>query len=992
MSVSAEGAASATTNKFVTALVTNLGLLAVEVGAFVVLKQRFGRIYQARTYLPPVDKRSQKLPSGPWRWVPAILHSPLEDIIHKNGLDAYMFLRYIRLLIIIFLIFTLLTFPIVIPLDAIGLDTGRTGLDRITWSNLADSDEQIRFVGHIILAYLLTGIVVFMIRREMNHFVHMRHQFLLSESHSRLPQARTVLITAVPDELGDEHALRTFASFTPGGVDRVWLYRDTKALNKIFEERRKLCSKLEKAISKLLRKATETWRTQERVHKKDVKLRKKQQKKMKDVEKDHNLLPHELERPPASFELLDELVPRGERPRHRVGLLGLIGRKVDTVDWCKEEISRLNIEIAEARSHVVNGKFLGSAFIRCRLQMGAHVLAQCVSFHEPNTMNNKWMEAHPKDIVWRNLDDGALEMKWRYVTSWVATVGLLIALSFPVAFVGTLSNVDNLCERVRWLSWVCRVPKPLPGLIQGVLPPILLAILFALLPFILRALAWYECIPRYSLMSVSVYKRFFLFLVIDGFLIVTITSGITEAIEDILEQPTQTVSKLAQELPGASVFFLTYMITQGLAGAGGALIQLMPLILHYIQKWFLGRTPRQAYRVNYLMPAADLETILPRLSLLATIGFAYSIIAPLISLLALVSFIMFFIAWKFLFTQVFDQPDESETGGMYFPMAMSNLFIGLYIKQITLACLFFLKISVSKETSLAGGILMIILFVFTLMSQLFIKNSFDPISQYLPMSLATKKIEKRYNEARETQLGMATRKLEEIDLFSRDRIRSVRKTVKALPKKIDLAIDVLRGKAREYDEDTAPGIFNDAEKRDQEKDTTEVDIKEADMTDMADMANERTSDDSTIAAHATGASQRHQGIPMIHRTTSSAGSASIKSAKSGKSDHSQKSDLKRRSSIPVFEPAPAPMQLSVTENDANEDDEDLADQLNDNAFDHPSSYVEQRWIWIPKDELGLSELIVADLKAAGVQASDLGSTMDKRGVVEVTRSPPEEDE
>lgn len=83
---------------------------------------------------------------------------------------------------------------------------------------------------------------------------------------------------------------------------------------------------------------------------------------------------------------------------------------------------------------------------------------------------------------------------------------------------------------------------------------------------------------------------------------------------------------------------------------------------------------------------------------------------------------------------------------------------------------------------------MIILFVLTLMAQLFIKNSFDrafpfpplesvvslliigtAISQYLPMSLATKKIEKRYNEARETQLGMATRKLEEIDLFSRNR-------------------------------------------------------------------------------------------------------------------------------------------------------------------------------------------------------------------------------
>ncbi len=69
---------------------------------------------------------------------------------------------------------------------------------------------------------------------------------------------------------------------------------------------------------------------------------------------------------------------------------------------------------------------------------------------------------------------------------------------------------------------------PVPGLIQGVLPPALLAGLFALLPLILRGrlsnnekfeesicvlgLAWYEGIPRYSLISVSVYRRFYFFL------------------------------------------------------------------------------------------------------------------------------------------------------------------------------------------------------------------------------------------------------------------------------------------------------------------------------------------------------------------------------------------------------------------------------------------------------------------------------------------------
>lgn len=59
------------------------------------------------------------------------------------------------------------------------------------------------------------------------------------------------------------------------------------------------------------------------------------------------------------------------------------------------------------------------------------------------------MEANPKDIVWQNLDDGALEMRSRYVISWLATFGLIIAWAFPVVFIGTLSNLDDLCVKVQ---------------------------------------------------------------------------------------------------------------------------------------------------------------------------------------------------------------------------------------------------------------------------------------------------------------------------------------------------------------------------------------------------------------------------------------------------------------------------------------------------------------------------------------------------------------
>ena len=44
-------------------------------------------------------------------------------------------------------------------------------------------------------------------------------------------------------------------------------------------------------------------------------------------------------------------------------------------------------------------------------------------------------------------------------------------------------------------------------------------------------------------------------------------------------------------------------VTQGLTGAGGALLQAATLFIHYIRKWFFGRTPRQAYTVTFLMPS-----------------------------------------------------------------------------------------------------------------------------------------------------------------------------------------------------------------------------------------------------------------------------------------------------------------------------------------------------------------------------------------------------
>jgi len=101
-----------------------------------------------------------------------------------------------------------------------------------------------------------------------------------------------------------------------------------------------------------------------------------------------------------------------------------------------------------------------------------------------------------------------------------------------VAFIGILSNIHGLCVTYSWLSWLCKLPSVVVGIIQGVLPAVLLAVLMMLLPIILRwvifrphklnayffdanrALARFEGIPKRTGLELSLMTRYFIFQVV----------------------------------------------------------------------------------------------------------------------------------------------------------------------------------------------------------------------------------------------------------------------------------------------------------------------------------------------------------------------------------------------------------------------------------------------------------------------------------------------
>jgi calcium permeable stress-gated cation channel len=93
-------------------------------------------------------------------------------------------------------------------------------------------------------------------------------------------------------------------------------------------------------------------------------------------------------------------------------------------------------------------------------------------------------------------------MRTRYILSWLATLALLILFGFPVALAGFTSNVTQSCRQFWWLAWICKsehsmwvvdydlirllAPQIVQNIIQGVFPPVLLAALFIILPYLLK--------------------------------------------------------------------------------------------------------------------------------------------------------------------------------------------------------------------------------------------------------------------------------------------------------------------------------------------------------------------------------------------------------------------------------------------------------------------------------------------------------------------------
>jgi hypothetical protein len=701
----------ASLSQFLTTLIVSGVIAAIEITIFILIRRKFKRIYEPKTYIGEETKRVEPLPKSFFGWLPALLKIPQEDLIRTSGLDAYFFARYLYIHAIFFLssfiLLSIILFPIY-AVDGKGETYGKKGLDILTFGNISPSNSS-RYAAPLIFAYAFIGGFLYILYLEMKNFVEKRQAFLRSPEYRSHPSSSTILVTTIPKAyMSRDVLLRIFNQF-PGGVKHIWLNLDLDDLPDKVDERTKFVDKLETAECKMIKNAL----------KKEIKR-----------------VNYKVDSVEISVE---RYIPENDRPKMRIGPIPLLsslyfGKKVDTITYYKETISQLNTAIERAKTRLDNYKVHNSAFIEFNQQISAHMAVQCVTSSIPLSMTPSYIDVKPENIVWNNLKLTFYEKRIRQLVMLAATAGLIIFWSIPVAFVGILSNLTYLTNTLTFLKFIYNLPSVILGLITGLLPSIFLSVLMALLPIVLTFFAKQSGIATTDAIDRYVQGSYFVFQVVHAFLFVTISSSVTSVITTIIENPPSAATILAANIPTASNFFFSFVALQGLGEAGGLILQIVTLILFYLLGKLFDNTPRKKWKRYFTLDTLTWGTIFPIFTNFVCITLVYSIIAPLILIISGLTFVLFYIAYIYTMFYVSNFPNDS--GGLAFSRAIYQSFTGIYLMEIMLAALFFLaQNQLGSQSSIPQAIFMCIGIVFTIAIQFLISSSFDPLTHYLPVDV-----------------------------------------------------------------------------------------------------------------------------------------------------------------------------------------------------------------------------------------------------------------
>ncbi|KAI0090701.1 DUF221-domain-containing protein [Irpex rosettiformis] len=607
---------------------------------FNVLRPRNKIVYEPKVKYHEGDKQPPRISDSIFGWISPLLHTKEPVLVDKIGLDAAIYLRFLRMMRWIYTCVALLTSAALIPINITNSLKNSKKHDDLSVMTIRDVSGDILFV-HVAVTYLICFIVMGFVWVNWRAVIRLRAEWFRSPEYIKSFYARTLMITGVSRKLQSDEGLRAIFQSTqaPYPTTAVHIGRQVGKLPDLIEYHNEAVRELEKMLVKYL---------------KDGKIGK-------------------------------------QRPTVRVnGFLCFGGQKKDAIDFWTAKVQRAERAVEEYRNQIDTRKPEPYGFASMAAVPYAHTVA--------NLLRNKHVKGatitlapNPKDIIWMNLNATSGELASKKATGWIFLVLVCFFNTIPLFIISILANLASLTAFVPFLaSWQSSSPGTFDFL-SGVLPPAVSALFGFFLPIVMRWLSKYQGAVTHSRLDRAVIARYFAFLVISQLVIFTLIGVIFNSVREIVDQigqhkSFQDIVDNLHRLPDTinrtyidqSSYWLTYFPLRGFL-VFFDLAQIFNLLFIMFKKHFLGRTPREI-REWTQPPEFQYAIYYSNILFMGTVGLVFAPLAPLVCIAAAI--VMWISSWVYKYQLMFVFVTRVETGGRLWNVIINRLFVGVILMQL----------------------------------------------------------------------------------------------------------------------------------------------------------------------------------------------------------------------------------------------------------------------------------------------------------------------
>ncbi|GET04270.1 DUF221-domain-containing protein [Rhizophagus clarus] len=642
-------------------LATQLGI-STSISVYCLLQFEWNRRKKSMQYLYTPRTRlaknaSPQIPPGLFSWIRATIFLKDDFYFNNVGLDALMHIKFLKMAFQFVLFNAVIVGSILMPINYTASNIREKEVPRLSLSNIDPLNITILWA-HVVCTYIVSISWMYLLYINYYEYMKLHQQHLLNKVLNGSITERTVMISRIPQDLRSEEKLQDFISkLGLGEVESARMVRLTGKLDRRIARRESALMSLEKAHIQLAKNVyyaikrrrllgTGFWarlfgynndinsfnletgegRDNQRIHnlvdRLDIRKRRRTNTNESTSEnKNENVIRHSKLPTSGTFssnDLMDREDGYGRQfliwnalrhisknvldkyqPTHRKGFFG---EKEISIDTFLKKFNYLDRRIAELRSKSIQEppyKVTSTGFVTFKNHISAQLCAQSIMSSIPHTCTTK-MAPEPRDILWDNLTKNFKEKLVRYIFVNACVWALIIFWLFPIIAFLTLTTIDSLSSKIKFLGPFLETTPIIRTLLQNVLPTVLVTFFMSFLPWILMELSKQEAFPSYSELEKAVLTRYYYFCIFNVFIVFLLGSTFLSSIFDVLRQPTSILEVLAYALPRGATFFISYVIfntcTHGLE-----LVQVgSQLFLHIIlTSRLIATTPRMLQRVTH---------------------------------------------------------------------------------------------------------------------------------------------------------------------------------------------------------------------------------------------------------------------------------------------------------------------------------------------------------------------------------------------------------